>query len=172
MRDYCLFVVGINCWLRISDLLSLEVGDVLDDRGKVKDSIRIEIREKKTKKVRNFPLNDSARKAIQEYLSTRQNLRPEDPLFVSRKRNKNGELCAIKRNMAYKAIRKATEDVGIQERIGTHSMRKTGAYQAIVKGFDKKKVQKILNHSSERHLNDYIGITQDEADELLLDLNL
>ena len=53
LRDYCLFVVGINSGLRISDLLKLHISDVLDD-NKIKDLIRL--REKKTNKFKDFPL--------------------------------------------------------------------------------------------------------------------
>lgn len=53
IRDYCLFVLGINSGLRISDLLTLKVLDVYDDKGKIKD--RIVIREKKTNKLKGLP---------------------------------------------------------------------------------------------------------------------
>ena len=64
LRDYCLFTVGINSGLRISDLLKLIVSDVIDG-NKVKDRIRL--REKKTNKFKDFPLSDNAKSAIKEY---------------------------------------------------------------------------------------------------------
>ena len=54
MRDYCLFVLGINSGLRISDLLKLKISDV-SEKGKVKDRIRL--REKKTNKFKDFPIS-------------------------------------------------------------------------------------------------------------------
>ena len=42
-RDLVLFIFGINCGLRISDILKLDVGDV-------KGRDFVEIKEKKTKK--------------------------------------------------------------------------------------------------------------------------
>jgi len=53
LRDYCLFVLEINSGLRISDLLILKVSDVYAT-GKIKD--RIVIREKKTNKLKDFPV--------------------------------------------------------------------------------------------------------------------
>ena len=49
-RNALLFSFGINTGLRISDILSLDVGEV-------KDKDYIEIGEKKTNKYKKFPLN-------------------------------------------------------------------------------------------------------------------
>ncbi|MBP2660652.1 MAG: xerD 6 [Firmicutes bacterium] len=72
-RDYCLFTLGINSGLRISDLLNLQIRDVVDENGKMSD--RITLREKKTSKTKDFPVSDIARKAITEYLVYRYNAR-------------------------------------------------------------------------------------------------
>ena len=37
MRDYCLFVLGINSGLRISDLLKLKISDI-SERGKINNT--------------------------------------------------------------------------------------------------------------------------------------
>lgn len=68
LRDYCLFVVGINSGLRISDLLKLRISDVFE---KDKPKYHILIREKKTNKFKDFPLSDNAKSALKEYLKTR-----------------------------------------------------------------------------------------------------
>ncbi|WP_245867347.1 hypothetical protein SPSIL_013860 [Sporomusa silvacetica DSM 10669] len=50
IRDYLLFVLGINSGLRISDLLKLTVGDV-------QGQDRISVREQKTGKAKDFPIS-------------------------------------------------------------------------------------------------------------------
>lgn len=128
LRDYCLFVLGINSGLRISDLLTLKVSDVLNDKGKIKD--RITIREKKTKKLKDFPLGETSRKAIKEYLDT-MNKDPSQALFASRKGGRS-----ITRQQAYRILNDAARAIGIKEKIGTHSLRKTFGYHAFQAGVD------------------------------------
>ena len=62
------------------------------------------IRECKTGKSKDFPISTSAKKAIIEYLSTR-NYKLNEPLFISQKSN-NG-LKSINRQRAYKVINDA-----------------------------------------------------------------
>ncbi|MFD1676025.1 site-specific integrase [Alicyclobacillus fodiniaquatilis] len=165
LRNYCLFVLGINSGLRVSDLLRLNIEDVLNERGKVLD--RITIREKKTGKAKTFPISSSARKSIEEYLEKRSPYLRSDPLFVSRKGN-----CPIQRVQAWKALNKAAKAVRIKERIGTHTLRKTFAYHAYKQGQDITLIQKLLNHSAPSVTLRYIGITQDQMDDVYLTLNL
>ena len=50
LRDLLFFLIGINCGLRISDILNLNVEDI-------KNKTHISIIEKKTGKRKRFPLN-------------------------------------------------------------------------------------------------------------------
>lgn len=67
-RDLALFTIGINTNLRASDLLRLKVSQVKD----LKAGDEIEIREKKTSKVRRINLNKACVKAIQSLLESKQ----------------------------------------------------------------------------------------------------
>ena len=158
LRDYLLFVLGINSGLRISDLLLLTLEDV-------KERDRIILREKKTGKTKDFPLSDTCKKAIQEFLgSTRIS---SGWLFKSKKGNN-----PITRIQAYRIINSAARAVGIKDAIGTHTLRKTFGYWAYKKGVDVTKIQKLLNHSAPSVTLAYIGITKDELDNVYINLNL
>jgi integrase len=164
-RDELLFVMGINSALRISDLLSLTVGDVVNLKGKIVDDI--ELKEKKTGKIKRFPLNKSIKETLSDYL---ENITCDDrtqPLFLSRKGNK-----AITRHQARRILLDVGKSVGLKN-IGTHSLRKTFSYHVFQKtGGNLALVQKILNHSNSGMTLRYIGIDKQEMDSTYLDLNL
>lgn len=158
LRNYLLFVLGINSGLRISDLLNLQVEDVL---GKE----RITLKEKKTGKTKDFPISDVCKKAIAEYVKTEN--RTSGALFPSRKGGK-----AISRVQAYLIINGAAKAIGIKERTGSHSLRKCFGYHAFQQGIDITRIQQMLNHSSPGITLRYIGITKDELDSVYINLNL
>ena len=164
LRDYCLFTLGINSGLRISDLLHLAVKDVTDEKGRVKD--RVVIREQKTDKVKDFPFGKTTQKALREYLAT-VTVPPEAPLFPSQKGGGT-----LTRQQAYRIINNAARKIGITDKIGTHTMRKTFGYHAYQAGMDITRIQQLLNHSAPSVTLRYIGITQDQLDEVYLTLNL
>lgn len=165
LRNELLFVLGINTGLRISDLLALNLSDVVTKKGVVD---RLDLREKKTKKKRSIALNKKTRRLIERYLQTeRPEARHDESLFRSQKGGK-----AISRQHAYDILNDAARAVGITERIGTHSLRKTFGYFAYKQGIDLAMIQKLLNHSSQAETLRYIGITQEQMDEIVLNLDL
>lgn len=82
LRNYTLFTFGINSLLRVSDLLNLQLSDVIFLNGKLKDK-KI-IREQKTNKVKEFPFNVSIISALNEYMSNYHNHK-DSCLFPSQK---------------------------------------------------------------------------------------
>lgn len=155
-RDALLFSFGINTGLRISDILSLDVDDV-NGRN------YIEIREKKTNKYKKFPLNRFLKEEIDLFV---EGLPSEQPLFYTQKH------CRLDRAQAYRILNKAAQAVGVQERIGTHTLRKTFGYHHYKKYNDIVLLQKIFNHSSPSVTLRYIGIEQDTIDESYMNFYL
>lgn len=151
-RNYLLFLIGINCGLRISDILKLQVKDV---RGKD----HIEITEQKTGKYNRILIANSFKSALESYIKHKEN---NDWLFTSKKGNK-----PISRIQAYRIISNACNVAGINSKIGTHTLRKTFGYHFYNKTKDVAMLQYIFNHSSPSVTLRYIGINQDIIDEKL-----
>lgn len=149
-RNALLFSFGINSGLRIADILSLDVKDV-------KDKDYIELREKKTNKYKKFPINEHLKTEIEEFIKDK----PDDrPLFYTQKH------CRLDRAQAYRIINKAARMVGIKGRIGTHTLRKTFGYHFYQQYDGIVMLQKIFNHSSTSITLRYIGIEQEDIDEV------
>lgn len=164
-RDHLLFVLGINSGLRISDILKMRVRDVIDENGKPRSFY--ELREQKTGKAKRFPFGKNVQKAISDYLNGYDG-DMNRYLFVSRK----GENQPITRQHAWLVINEAAKAVGIKDKIGTHTLRKTFGYHAYKAGTDITLLQSIFNHASPSTTLRYIGITQDDIDNVVVNLNL
>ncbi len=164
-RDLLLFTLGINSALRVSDLLSLRIDGVVGEGGKLQKFL--EIREKKTGKLKRFEINQSVRRALRGYLRESK-ARREDFLFKSRE----GDNRPITRQQAHRILSSAARDVGITDRIGTHTLRKTFGYHALKAGVSLPLLQWMLNHSSQAVTLAYVGFTADDANKVIRNLNL
>lgn len=157
-RDLLLFIFGINSTLRISDILRIKVSDVLGKEV-------LALREQKTGKMKKFPLNQSIIDAVNSLLPI--SAKDTDWLFPSRKGDN-----AISRVQAYRILNETAKRAGINTEIGTHTLRKTFAYHAYKSGVDLSVLMSVLNHSSQRETLRYIGIVQDDIDDVFISVNL
>ena len=152
-RNFLLFILGINCGLRVSDLLQLKISDI-------KNKTHIELIEQKTGKLRRFPINQTLYTLLRDYIENKDG---EQWLFKSQK----GINQPITRIQAYRIIKDACRKAGLSDHIGTHSLRKTFGYHLYKKTKDVALLQNILNHSSPNITLRYIGINQDIIDSQL-----
>lgn len=149
-RDRLIFAFGINTGLRISDILALNIADV-------KGRQNVIIREKKTGKYKQFPLNNKLKHLIHDYLKDFEGYRLNTPLFLGDKGSR------MHRSTVYRFLNKAVDILKLEVgAIGTHTMRKTFGYHHYKKFNDVALLQKILNHSSPSITLRYIGISQEE----------
>jgi integrase len=156
-RDGLMYAMGIYIGLRISDILLLRVRDVK------KQTIRI--REQKTGKEKVIPVNKFLRKLIDEYVA---DMKDYEFLFRSPKKNTNKP---ITRQQAYNILSDAARNFGIEQGIGTHTMRKTFGYHYYQKTHDIASLMEIYNHDREEVTLRYIGITQDTISNIYNKIN-
>ncbi len=155
-RDRALFVLGVKTGLRISELLSLRVGDVAE---------RVSVARRNTKgrrEGRSVALHAAARAAVDTWVEE-ASLVAEEPLFKSR------EGGAITRNAAYKILKGAFSRAGVTGRTGTHSLRKTFAakmYAALDR--DLVKVKAALGHRDINSTVSYLSFEASEVDAAIL----
>jgi integrase len=161
LRDYCLFLLGINTGIRINDLLHLHVKDVMSESGEILHYLQSSVYTDPPVYFNNHVRN-SLRAYIQESL-----LSYTDYLFQSRKTNE-----PITRQQAYRIINEAAKLSGVKGSIGTHTLRKTFGYHAYKKGIAISLIQKRLQHSTPSETRQYIGITNQNPVYIQLDVNL
>jgi integrase len=152
--------VGVNTALRISDLLQLQIGQFLDDRGHFKQ--RFWIHEQKRNKRYEVTLNKSIREALEDYLEAYPSVVENSEDFVFFNTKTIGYSEPIKRGQAWKFVVSICREVGLPGNFGTHSLRKTWGYHARMQGVDLALIMHKLNHESITYTKRYLGITDDE----------
>ncbi|MFT8323741.1 MAG: tyrosine-type recombinase/integrase [Bacillus sp. (in: firmicutes)] len=162
-RDHLLFVLGINTGLTITEILDIRVKDLVNGEV-VKDFYTLKKEDNKEEK--KIYLNQKVKKSILYYVQTTC-LTPENYLFHSKKTDNH-----LSRQQAYRIIHQAAEAIGLDAKIGTHSMRKTFGYHAYKRGVAVSLLQKHFNHSTKQETYKFLGITKEECTTPRIDVNL
>lgn len=135
-RDYCMLCIFLNCGLRISELVGLNVSDY---RG---ESLRVV---GKGNKERTVYLNEACRDAIDNYLAVRKLLVPPrvTAMFLSNRRTRIS--CDSVQVMVKKNLTKAGLDANLYS---THKLRHTAATLMLQNGVDVRTLQEVLGHEN------------------------
>ena len=166
IRDWAMWTIGVSLGLRISDLLSLRFGNIIDNDKKTFKP-RIQIYEQKTGKLNNILITESVVDAMTRYLdSIKWGFDLDGFLFPSRKtKGKMYEECG------WRILSEAGKALNLPIVIGSHTMRKS--FANIAACVDKScidmnaitKVQGLLNHSDQRVTMRYLGSYQTMFDK-------
>lgn len=168
-RNYTIFQVGKATLLRVSDVLRLKKSDVYDSHGRVKrNAYTID---KKTQKHNILYLRPIERDLgdyydwLEQYELRHhgQTVFQSEWLFPSM----NCPEKHIDERRYYMIMHRVGEILNINY-LGTHTMRKTGAYRVYEQSHHNiALVMKLLNHSSEKMTLEYLGLDQEEREHLL-----
>ena len=135
-RDYAILMLFLNCGIRRSELVGLNLSDVYEDRIRVVG---------KGNKERIVYFGTACRKAIDAYLPERNKkvLTDNRALFGSRDGNR------ISVTAVHRLVKKALLQAGLDAtQFSSHKLRHTAATMMLSGGVDVKTVQEVLGHEN------------------------
>lgn len=135
-RDYCILCIFLNCGLRISELVGLNVNDYRGDNLRVIG---------KGNKERTVYLNDACRAALDAWLDVRRNLVPArvSAMFLSNRRTR------ISVDSVQVMVKKYLKRAGLDASLySTHKLRHTAATLMLQNGVDVRTLQEVLGHEN------------------------
>ena len=160
-RNYTIFQVGKATLLRVSDVLALRRNEIYETDGDIKKNAYI--RDKKTGKPNILYLKPVKQDLI-DYFNwlNEKNIQSEWLFPSSRDYSRH-----ITEKQFYKVMAKTGDLLGINY-LGTHSMRKSGAYRVYTQThYNIGLVMSLLNHSSEAMTLKYLGLDQVSREKML-----
>ena len=135
-RDYAILMLFLNCGIRRSELVGLNLSDVYEDRIRVVG---------KGNKERFVYFGSACRKAIDAYLPERNKriLSDNRALFGSRDNNR------ISVTAVHRLVKKAFLQAGLDStQFSAHNLRHTASTMMLSGGVDVKTVQEVLGHEN------------------------
>ena len=164
IRNRSLFMLGVSTGGRISELLSLTIGDVYQNKKPVTDLLYNKSIVKGGEVSRAVPVNIDGRDAIDALIDWHREkyatLAPTRPLFPSR--NKRGTV-AMNRQTAHEMLKEAFMIAGLNGKLATHSLRKSFAQRVYEQSSDIYLVQELLGHRSVATTQKYLGVNYADA---------
>ncbi|MFI3251245.1 MAG: tyrosine recombinase XerC [Eubacteriales bacterium] len=136
-RDYCILCLFLNCGIRISELVGLNVADVRGDQIRVLG---------KGNKERMLFLNGACVDAIEEWKSVRDKMTLIDDkaLFVTPQNRKRISSAAV-----HKLVKKHISASGLDSaQYSSHKLRHTAATLMLQNGVDVRTLQEVLGHEN------------------------
>ena len=151
-RDYCIQTLFLNCGLRISELVGLNVTDVRGNQLRVLG---------KGNKERMLFLNEACQSALEDWLTERSMLTlvDQNALFVTLQNRRR-----ISRAAVHKLVKKHLAAAGLDStQYSAHKLRHTAATLMLQNGVDVRTLQEVLGHD---HLNTTQIYTHVDNDDL------
>ena len=157
IRNYCIVTLFLNCGMRLSELVSINLNDI----DRFLRSVRII---GKGNKERIIYFNDACRAALEEYIPMREDQKTatenENALFISRRGKR------IDNRMVQLMVEKYLELSGLGNRgLSVHKLRHTAATLMYSKGgVDVRVLKEILGHEQLNTTQIYTHVSNSEVE--------
>lgn len=155
-RDFCIITLFLNCGLRLSELISINIKDI-------KDNVLTIIG--KGDKERSIYLNKACQDAIAQYIAIRSKdgIKDREALFLSERGTRIG------RRTVETMVKKYIEEAGLDpKKYSPHKLRHTAATLMHKHGgVDIRSLQQILGHESISTTEIYTHIDSEDVKKAL-----
>ena len=153
-RNKAIILLTHYCGLRVSEVASLLVSDVINDKGDVNDVILLSSNQTKGNKSRRVFVSKKAKTALKRYLQSDLSVIQRHYLFQSQKGTRYNT------NALTTLIRRMYERVGI---VGatSHSGRRTFITKLATSGVSVRVIAEAVGHSSIATTQRYIDVNDD-----------
>ena len=149
-RDYCILCIFLNCGLRISEIVGLNIQDIREDHIRVFG---------KGSKERVVYINDACADAINQYLNVRKSIAAIDKnaLFLSNRRTR------MSREAVHSMVKNSLRRAGLDaDKYSSHKLRHTAATLMLQNGVDVRTLQELLGHDNLNTTQIYTHIDNSE----------
>lgn len=149
-RDYCILCLFLNCGLRISELVGLNITDIREEQMRVLG---------KGNKERMLFLNQSCQESLADWLEVRSKFRLVDDkaLFITPQNKKRISTAAV-----HKLVKKHISAAGLDSaQYSSHKLRHTAATLMLQNGVDVRTLQEVLGHENLNTTQIYTHVDSD-----------
>lgn len=153
-RNRVMLLTGLWSGMRVGEIASLRIGDVLNVNGTVKAEVRLTAEQTKGKHPRTVFLPQKLRDELAAYLQLRKPLKAEHPLFVTA--GCKGFTANVMTQNFYWLFKRAGVDGA-----SSHSMRRTFITNLASKGIGVRVLASLAGHRNLQVTMRYIDASDD-----------
>jgi len=154
LRNRVMLLTGFWSGMRVGEIASLSVGDVMNKDGTVKAEVRLTAEQTKGRQPRTVFLPQKLRDELQAYLALRQPAIAEHPLFVTAGRR------AFTANVMTQHFYWLFQRAGISG-ASSHTMRRSFITNLATKGIGVRVLASLAGHRSIAVTQKYIDVNDD-----------
>lgn len=154
LRNRVMLLTGFWSGMRVGEIASLSVGDVMNKDGTIKAEVRLTAEQTKGRQPRTVFLPQKLRNELQAYLALRQPAIAEHPLFVTAGRR------AFTANVMTQHFYWLFQRAGISG-ASSHTMRRSFITNLATKGIGVRVLASLAGHRSIAVTQKYIDVNDD-----------
>ena len=154
LRNRVMLLTGFWSGMRVGEIASLKISDVMNADGTVKAEVRLTAEQTKGRQPRTVFLPQKLRDELQRYLDLRQPVNPKHPVFITAGRR--AFTASVMTQHFYWLFRRA----GISG-ASSHTMRRSFITNLAAKGIGVRVLASLAGHRSIAVTQKYIDVNDD-----------